>query len=342
MADDSKVHLEITDDENPYAIGTDVTQGELKVPVHAGPDHSSQKREPLEQERERRIQRSWMTETHLGGILERVSDFPLSRAYSHGYGSQIVDQTSLSDVLCTTSSNTLLDKGVRKWLQPENAFFEGQPWVKINDTSRVPFRSICHLEIVYENGSRATGSAWFSGPDTLITAGHNVFDRHSKSWARNIRVIPGRDGRIAPFGETYGVKRDALAGWVDRGDEQYDLGMIKTADKTIGSATGWFGYAVFTDSDLSARPLIQSAGYPGESKAFGTQWYDAGRSTDYDEAFIYYRVDTEAGQSGAPIFFSNKSGQRWVVATHVYTQGTANLGRRVTNEIFDAISNWSS
>ncbi|MEQ9124137.1 MAG: serine protease, partial [Alphaproteobacteria bacterium] len=104
--------------------------------------------------------------------------------------------------------------------------------------------------------------------------------------------------------------------------------------------TGWFGLAVLTDSDLDQAPLIQSAGYPARTKPYGTQWYDAGRAGRYSDGFISYWVDTEEGQSGAPIFFSNAAGQRWVVATHVYSQSHSNLGQRVTEDVFKTISDW--
>ena len=225
---------------------------------------------------------------------------------------------------------------------PERVFGEGPIWARVPDTSTVPWRSICHLEITYPDNSTAFGSGWFAGPDTVITAGHNVFSHDNGGWAQHVRVVPGRDGNFAPFDETYAVQADVLPGWEASGEAHYDLGMLKTADARIGRATGWFGYAVFADDDLAAMPLIQSAGYPAETRPFATQWYDAGRAQAYSATLIKYRVDTEQGQSGAPIFFSNHSGQRWVVATHVYHAKSTNLGLRVTAQVFAAIDAWTA
>lgn len=286
-----------------------------------------------------KVQESWMEETHLGGKLEDVSGFDTSSAFTHGLGPGNYELARPPSPDFTSPGRAMAPSDLR----PESEFNVGEPWVKIGDTSRVPFRSICHLEINYDGGGTAQGTGWLVGPDTVITAGHNVLNSRIGRWARDIRVIPGRNGGVSgPFNESYAVFADALDGWKNGFDPDYDLGMIKIADKRLGSATGWFGYAVFTDQDLDQRPLIQSAGYPTTKLPRFTQWYDAGRAERYSNAFMAYRVDTAEGQSGAPVFFTNGQGQRWVVATHVYGQSTANLGRRITNDTFEMIRTWEA
>jgi len=110
---------------------------------------------------------------------------------------------------------------------------------------------------------------------------------------------------------------------------------------TAGSVwlcTGWFSFAAFSDNDLDRSPLIHCAGYSVETKPPGTQWFDAGCANRYTNAFMSCRVDTEAGQSGAPIFFLNSQDQRWVVATQGYGLNNANLDRRIDDEIFNVLS----
>ena len=293
--------------------------------------------------RKRRVQESWMQESHLGGVLEQVPGFDSSVAFTHGLGPGS-GVRELARAACPwLPERCLIPSGQRDvaGLRPESVFSVGDAWVQLHDTSRVPFRCICHLEITYEGGATAIGSGWLAGPDTVITAGHNVLNAEIRQWAQHIRVVPGRNGgTTGPYGESYGVYADALEGWKKKFDPDNDLGMLKIADKGLGSSTGWFGFAVFTNADLDQHPLIQSAGYPSLTRPYGTQWYDAGRAVRYSSAFLAYRVDTEEGQSGAPVFFTNNDGQRWVVATHVYGHTKTNLGRRVTDDTFDAIKTW--
>jgi V8-like Glu-specific endopeptidase len=296
---------------------------------------------------ELRVSRSSMLETHLGGTLEPVSGFEPRTAMTHGFKSTLITSgmhLSLGGEAAPfdrkeQSKASASDRGY----VAESRFGVDQPWTQIADTSVVPWRCVCHLEITYGSGRKALGSGWLSGPDTVITAGHNVFSAEGDGWATEIRVVPGRNSNLAPFDETYARQIDALPGWVSsQGRErEFDLGVIKTGDASIGHRTGWFGYAVFKDSDLTSSVLIQSAGYPAVGKPFATQWYDAGRVTDFDTDFLAYRIDTEPGQSGSPVFFSNKEGQRWVVATHVYGRNSANLGRRITDQIFNVIAAWT-
>ena len=191
---------------------------------------------------------------------------------------------------------------------------------------------------------RPSGAVGSLGQIRLSLQDTTSSSQEPEGWASRIRVVPGRDRDFAPFDETYGRHIDALPGWITSqgGESHFDLGVIKTSGAAVGLRTGWFGYTVLTDSDLFNSPLIHSAGYPDVSKPFATQWVDAGRVTNFSAKHLEYRIDTESGQSGSPIFTYDQSDQRLVIATHVYGQSSANLGLRITDPIFDAIYAWTN
>lgn len=317
----------------------------LAPPPEHNPERAKSELAAAQRIRKRKLQfsESRMLESHLGGVLENIPGFRTSDAMTDGFVPAI-GRVEMQDWVYQSeirSGPLQTPADGHGQLRPEAKFNLGEPWVPVPDTAQVPFRCICHLEITYEGGSTATGSGWLAGPDTIVTAGHNVLNGQMNRWASEIRIVPGRNGGASgPFGDTYAKSADALEEWKTDFDPAFDLGVIKTADPNLGLATGWFGFASFTDDDLNQSPLIQSAGYPNQTKPRGTQWYDAGRAGRYSDAFMSYRLDTEEGQSGAPIFFTNNQGQRWVVATHVYGANNANLGRRVDNQIFKTISGW--
>ena len=72
--------------------------------------------------------------------------------------------------------------------------------IEVNNTTESPYDKVCYLLITHQDGSQYRGSGWFSGPGTVITAGHCVYDTQNDQWAKSIEVIPGRAGSEYPFG----------------------------------------------------------------------------------------------------------------------------------------------
>lgn len=63
--------------------------------------------------------------------------------------------------------------------------------------------------------------------------------------------------------------------------------------------------------------------------------------SEWSPEFVEYMVDTEAGESGSPIYlFDEKTKERYAVA--IYTTGDfVNRGLRLTPQSFDAIRKWA-
>jgi V8-like Glu-specific endopeptidase len=81
--------------------------------------------------------------------------------------------------------------------------------------------------------------------------------------------------------------------------------------------------------------MVNIAGYPADKPA-GTMWFNSGRIVTADPAFLEYMLETEAGESGGPVFWYGGD-QRVVVAVHAYHTGTGNKGLRVTAEMYQRI-----
>jgi glutamyl endopeptidase len=225
-----------------------------------------------------------------------------------------------------------------------------------------PWRCICHLEVEYENGPVGMGTGFLIGPQTVITAAHVLVDRR-RDWsaprrASRVRVLPGRNGTLAPYGYAVTDKFDMPNEWKDDNTDQrraaaFDFAAIhlpKTADtevqqEPLGARLGYFGLKAFAEADEEKIKLlfINNAGYPKErDKPYGTLWYNAGRVRTWAPEFVEYMVDTEGGQSGSPIYFyDEKKQQRYVVAIHT-TGDFVNRGLRITPPIFEQIRRWAN
>jgi glutamyl endopeptidase len=103
--------------------------------------------------------------------------------------------------------------------------------VMISDTSTTPWRCVCHLEITYDSGQVGFGTGWFAGPHTVITAGHCLYTRGSPARrAKQIRVVPGRNGTLAPYGYVLATKFNWNKHWENATSDTeaaaYDYGAI--------------------------------------------------------------------------------------------------------------------
>jgi V8-like Glu-specific endopeptidase len=175
--------------------------------------------------------------------------------------------------------------------------------------------------------------------------------------ARQVRVIPGRNGTLAPYGYFVSQFSDCMVPeqWLSDGEDQpgvWDFAMISipksTKNTTEGLPTaerlGYFGLKCFPDNEVPKMQMlfVNNAGYPYEAdKAYGTLWYNAGRVHKVDETQIEYMVDTEGGQSGSPVYYFDKEkNQRYVIAIHT-TGDFINRGLRITEKVFTVIKKWT-
>jgi glutamyl endopeptidase len=182
----------------------------------------------------------------------------------------------------------------------------------ISDTSTTPWRCVCHLEITYDSGQVGFGTGWFAGPHTVITAGHCLYTRGSPARrAKQIRVIPGRNGTLAPYGYVLGTKFNWNKHWENATSDTeaaaYDYGAIFIEDTVngapFGERIGYFGLRSYDHDEekLLDMAIVNNAGYPHEAaKPYGTMWFNAGRvrldaDPDLDDRFLEYMVDTTGG-----------------------------------------------
>jgi len=215
--------------------------------------------------------------------------------------------------------------------------------VKITTTNVYPWRAHASLLITAADGSGWIGTGWFIGPHTLMTAGHVVYIKNSgvpgrDGWVRSIEVMPGRNGSSLPYGKVTSKNFRSVTGWANSGDENFDYGAI-IIPTNLGNTTGWFGFGVFSDSDLTSS-VGNISGYPGDKPA-GTQWYDAHKIASVNARKVYYDIDTFGGQSGSAVY-RIMTGGRYAIAIHAYGGATTNSGTRIVKPVFDNMVAWKA
>jgi len=194
---------------------------------------------------------------------------------------------------------------------------------KVENTVQYPYSAIAHIE---SDIGGCTG--WFIDADTLVTAGHCVYDPESQRWASWATVYPGRNGEHLPYGSAEAVEFFTVQGWADGGDINYDYGAIQI-DRPLGQATGWFGIS----------------GYPGD-KEYGTQWQHHDQVRETTSHKLHYANDTFGGQSGSPVFIENDPVcGACGIAIHtngVFGDSPYNRGTRITEDVFKNFQLWKA
>jgi glutamyl endopeptidase len=219
---------------------------------------------------------------------------------------------------------------------------------QILETELTPWRMLCALSIESENGFMYVGTGWFAGPRTLITAGHCVFDPvELGGWAKEIAVIPGRNGNVEPFGSVKSKRFSTTDRWQAAQDPDFDYAAIHL-DQDLGTTVGHFGIAVLPDAELQDR-LLNISGYPVSPGNGESQYFHANRVKAVTPRRVFYDIDTMGGQSGSPVWaYLDSSTDPVVVAIHAYGVGgvptnlhvTANSGPRILPEVLDVIRRW--
>lgn len=219
---------------------------------------------------------------------------------------------------------------------------------RVPDTTASPWRRICCLTITGSNGAVARGTGWLVGPRTLLTAGHCVFSTVLfDGWANSIVIEPARDGDELPYSRYLSQWFCTLDDWVRTEGPDADVGCIQL-EEPLGDSLGWFRL----DSrfaDASEHDLLTIAGYPVDLSNGSALYTNRSRLVRATESQLYYQVDTAGGQSGAPIFVSERDGDAVAVGIHAYgSNGQAdpvigtelNSGRRFSPDLLVTVAGW--
>lgn len=221
-------------------------------------------------------------------------------------------------------------------------------------TQEWPYRVQGHLIMEFPHG-RYTGSGTLIGPRHVLTAGHNLYDPRAEQWATKVLFAPGRHEDQYPFGDYKGCVLLTHEKWREKGDEQYDVGMV-ILDSAIGTQIGWLGLLSFSPvlDHLSSNHLLKEwpvliTGYPadkGTGDYYSTQmWEMRNEIKDVTEKQLFYDIDTWEGQSGSAVWgeYLSREGY-YTVGVHTYKEKEytrkGNRGTRLSEEVFNLILNW--
>jgi V8-like Glu-specific endopeptidase len=170
-------------------------------------------------------------------------------------------------------------------------------WKLVTAPTSPPFAAICRLAIGFPGGM-AQGTGWFAGSRLILTAGHCIFDADHGGWARWVEAtFPGGTTMRHDNPERF-VSTET---WVNREDPQSDIGGI-VLSQSAGS--GWLRTG---GGPIGSGWTVLAAGYPIIANGM---WQHDGEVLGRSGRRIFYDVDVDDGQSGAPLLIRDVNGWR--------------------------------
>ncbi|HFK1809984.1 TPA: serine protease [Bacillus cereus] len=212
--------------------------------------------------------------------------------------------------------------------------------IRVNDTTSYPYSAVVHIATQYNSGEIYGCTGALISKDTVLTAGHCIYNKEIGGWATNVIVTPGCNGGQAPYLPYKGTKLYSVSGWTDNENSNYDYGTIKL-NGSPGDYTGWFGYrTTYVESPKGLLAVIP--GYPADKigNERYTMWRDYGPIEDVNPSRLTYKIDTYEGQSGSPVYHYFDTGIK-IIAIHTRGNKNMNFGNRITDNVFNNIKRWS-
>lgn len=172
------------------------------------------------------------------------------------------------------------------------------------------------------------GSGTIIGPNLVLTAAHNVYQRYSKGVKvgqldkNNMTFYPGRMGNINPYGgvkirDVYYPEEYETADENDR--DKYDYALL-VLDRFIGNETGFFRINKLYNKERLSSMKVHIYGYPEEmgKHLYGMEgFFKFDEDTkDFEKDMILHELDSTPGQSGAALYIKDHNSY-YIIGIHL-------------------------
>ncbi len=127
-------------------------------------------------------------------------------------------------------------------------------------------------------------------PMHVITAAHCVYSlgEDHPGFADEIRVIPGYENHLEPWGDAHAVQMHVWEGWSVDHDDHHDIAILDL-DRPIGALVGWRSYGCQDDCDWYYGGGWVHRAYPAEDPYDGLIMFENGGS--FDHCWSSYTLD---------------------------------------------------
>lgn len=205
----------------------------------------------------------------------------------------------------------------------------------VQDAHAYPNCCVCHLEMRDGNGRQKTGTGWFVGRNTVITAAHNLISSDFR--ARSVYVYAGRSPRQGSVWSGPGKWYDVHPDWRGSAKPACDVAAVwvEQEQDRVGNLR-----VIAPGQSLAKDQGIAVAGYP-KTLPYGAQGHARGALLGIRDGRIDHGLPTAEGVSGGPIWILDSDGMAQVVGIHTHApsvDGTEAV--LITDPISQLIRQW--
>lgn len=204
--------------------------------------------------------------------------------------------------------------------------------IRISRTTDWPYRAIVYIRAYYArlpHGWFLQGTGTLIGTETVLTAGHVIYDKKEGGWANRVEVIPAYNAGYAPYGTTSGTKWAVYNRYNVTQAPTSDVGFIKLKT-AIGTRTG----TLPTTTGAHANETETLSGYSGDLN--GRLGVARGKIAQLGGGLAYYQMDSAPGASGSGLYDTH----RQVQIVHTSGGDGWNAGVIISTRVQAAISYW--
>lgn len=177
----------------------------------------------------------------------------------------------------------------------------------IEDTTDWPYSAVAFISIDWPGLKKSTrGTAFIISPNVAVTAAHNLYDADLNLWAKDVSAFPGMSDSslIGDLFDSYKARvLGASTDWIERGDDNYDWGVIVLDEEINISDIGLYFFVEIFPSNPPANMPITVLGYPNTGSLLTnlSQHMSNGVITNVFPNKFLHNADTLHGSSGSPI-----------------------------------------
>jgi len=234
-----------------------------------------------------------------------------------------------------------------------NPILDSREQVTASDLDYLPFSAVGRIVTVHSGGQISSGTGFLIGRGIVLTAAHVLYDPVAGR-AEQVTFTPGCMAGTRPrnaYPQTVGVEGYRVASLWDPSTTRVaaDFGVIALPSAPWQDLCGYMPLrpveATFFDRHIKGetRSFVIS-GYPYD-RPEGTQWHGLGRFIRASGSSLDHLIDTEPGQSGAPVIAllaeTAMTARTWLpVAIHSRVGTNAanfNQSRRIDKGLIDEL-----
>ena len=215
----------------------------------------------------------------------------------------------------------------------------GRCFSKVANPSKPPYQAI-GIVTGSTSSKDVKGTGALIAAHLVLTCAHNCYyksyDQHGnevyKEEVSNLRFYPSPSGGVT---KVVKVKRahytDEYVLWSEKASKRYDFAILEL-EEDLSKEYGYFGIDSSAENIVPQKQTLVLAGYPiskqyyppnvDNLEAFSVFMYeDANEMFEIEKGLIKYKIQSEEGNSGGPLFKYDQ-GKYYIVGIHIAGDST--------------------